>query len=216
MLSVNNLAARQQTISLRPDPAQTRVALASKPDHQKRSQIIRSNSTCSKSIIIRYSQLVLLGALVVLTAGRTNAQSEQPKQIELLNHSLRIIQGQTARISLILPRLANPHLPNDSISARIQVLGTEGEVLVQSSELNITPGQTRCWDVPRCLLPASRDVGGRRQVRVRLLVTTLSADLDLPSVIPTIEVIDEITGGTMLQMGKTFLIFVSSPNRTNP
>lgn len=177
---------------------------------------MRSNFTRSKSIVIRYSRLVLLVALVALTAGRAKAQSEQPKHLDLLSYSFGIIQGQTARISLMLPRLANPQLPGDTVSARIQVLGTEGEVLVQSGELNVAPGQTRCWDVPRGMLPASRDVGGRRQVRVRMLVTTLSADLDLPSVMPTIEVIDDLTGGTVSHAGKTFLIFVSGPNGTSP
>jgi hypothetical protein len=53
-------------------------------------------------------------------------------------------------------------------------------------------------------------------VRVRMLVTTLSADLDLPSVMPTIEVIDDLTGGTVSHAGKAFLIFVTGPNKTNP
>ena len=177
---------------------------------------MHSNSSRSKSIIIRYSQLVLLVAAVVLTAVQANAQSDQPKHIELLSYSFGIIQGQTARISLILPRLANPQLPGDAVSARIQVLGTEGEVLLQSGELNVAPGQTRFWDVPRAMLPASREVGGRRQVRIRMLVTTQSNDLDLQSVMSTLEVLDDFTGGTVSQAGKTFLIFVSGPNGSNP
>jgi hypothetical protein len=32
---------------------------------------------------------------------------------------------------------------------------------------------------------------------------------------PTIEVIDTLTGGTVYEMGKTFLIFVSGPNGTS-
>ena len=162
-----------------------------------------------KRHIIRCSLIILLVGLVALTPGRANAQSNQ--YIELLSYSFGMIQGQTARISITLPRLAKPQLPDDPVSTRIQLLDTEGEVIAQSSEIKVAPGQTRFWDVPHSQLSASREPGGRSQLRARMLITTLSADRERPSVMPQIEVIDDITGGTVLYAGKTFLIFVTGP-----
>src|SRR5689334_18585157 len=94
-----------------------------------------------KRQIIRAGLIVLLVALIGLTADRANAQSSE--HIQLLSYSFGVIQGQTARISITLQRLANPQLPGDPVSARIQLLNTEGEVIAQSAELRIARGQTR-------------------------------------------------------------------------
>src|SRR5262249_24668765 len=118
------------------------------------------------------------------------------------------------RISITLRRLANPSLANEPISARFQLLDTEGDVIAQSAAITVRPGQTRFWDQPRSSLPESSEPGGRLQVRVRVLVTAQSSNLDRSSLMPTIEVIDTITGGTVYQMGKRFLIFVPTPNGT--
>ena len=150
-------------------------------------------------------------ALIGLFAGQAKAQTSG-EHIELLSYSLGIIQGQTARVSVTLRRLANPRLPDDPVIARFQLLDTEGEVIAQSAEIRIRRGQTRYWDQPRAALPASSEPGGRVQVRVRILITTLSNDLERTSLMPTIEVIDALTGGTVYQMGKRFLIFVPTPH----
>jgi len=157
------------------------------------------------------SGLVILA--VGLAAGQVNAQEQ--RHIELLSYSFGVIQGQKARVSITLPRLANPRLPDNPVNARIQLLDTEGEVIAQSGDIRVQPGQTRYWDQPRASLPPSGEPGERLQLRVRILVTTLSADLDR-SLMPTIEVIDTLTGGTVSDAKKTFLIFVSGPNGTPP
>ncbi|HEX5736660.1 MAG TPA: hypothetical protein VF131_27765 [Blastocatellia bacterium] len=161
--------------------------------------------------IIRCSLVVLL---IGLAAGRANAQEN--RHIELLSYSFGVIQGQKARITIILPRLANPHPPQNPVNAHIQLLDTEGDVIAQSGELRLLLGQTRSWDQPRALLPASGEPGERIQLRVRVLVTTLSGDVGRPSLMPAIEVIDTLTGETVYHMGKRFIIFVSGPNGTRP
>ena len=161
-----------------------------------------------RQIILSFVTLMLIGL-----SSQATAQNET-KHIELLSYSLGIIQGQTARISITLRRLANPRLADEPISARFQLLDTEGEVIAESAEIRVRPGQTRFWDQPRSVLPASTEPAGRLQVRVRVLVTTQSSAVDRSSLMPTIEVIDTITGGTVYQMGKRFLIFVPTPNGT--
>jgi len=159
-------------------------------------------------IILSFVTLMLIGL-----PSQAKAQNET-KHIELLSYSFGIIQGQTARISITLRRLANPRLADEPISARFQLLDTEGEVIAESAEIRVRPGQTRFWDQPRSVLPASAEPGLRLQVRVRVLVTTQSSAVDRSSLMPTIEVIDTIAGGTVYQMGKRFLIFVPTPNGT--
>ena len=158
-----------------------------------------------KHNVIRYSVIVLLIGLVALAAGRANAQTDQ-KYIELLSYSLGFAPGETARISVTLRRLANPELP--PINARIQLLDTEGKVIAQSDEIKVEPGQIRFWDAPRNQIPVSGEPRtGRLQVRARMVVTTSATDFDPESVMPAIEIIDGITGRTLHNAGKRFLIF---------
>src|SRR5215475_6101627 len=163
-----------------------------------------------KHNIIRYSMIVLLIGLVALAAGRADAQTDQ-KYIELLSYSFGFAPGETARISVTLRRLVNPELP--PINARIQLLDTEGSVIAQSDEIKVEPGQIRFWDAPRNQIPVSGEPGTRRlQVRARMVITTSAPDFDPESVMPTIEIIDGITGRTLHNAGKRFLIFVCDVN----
>src|ERR1041385_6118881 len=102
-----------------------------------------------RQIIFSFVTLMLIGL-----SSQAKAQNET-KHIELLSYSFGIIQGQTARISITLRRLANPRLADEPISARFQLLDTEGEVIAESAEIRVRPGQTRFWDQPRSVLPAS-------------------------------------------------------------
>jgi hypothetical protein len=155
--------------------------------------------------VIRYSMIVLSIGLVVLTSGRAYAQ-EHGQWIELLSYPWGLARGETARISVTLRRLANPQQP--AVSARIQLLDTEGRVISQSGEIRVESGRIRFWDAPRDLITVSGEPGtGRLQVRTRILVTTLSYDLDTVSLMPTIEIIDGITGRTLHNNDGRFKIF---------
>jgi hypothetical protein len=165
----------------------------------------------TKHNVIRFSMTVLLIGFVALAAGRANAQTDQ-KYIELLSYSFGFAPGETARISVTLRRLANPQQP--TVSARIQLLDTEGRVISHSDVIKVEPGQIRFWDAPRNQIPVSREPRtGRLQARARMVVTTSATDFDPESVMPTIEIIDGITGRTLHNAGKPFLIFTCNPNR---
>jgi hypothetical protein len=167
---------------------------------------VMHRTTTNRQIIL----CSLIGLLFGFAASLAKAEG-MPQHIELLSYSFGVTQGQTARISIILQRLANPRPPDQPVSAVVQLLDIEGEVITESGELKVLPGQTKYWDVPRDLLPTSGEPGGRVQLRVRIRVTTLSADLERLGLMPTIEVIDTITGETRSEAGKRFLIFVSGP-----
>jgi len=144
---------------------------------------------------IPYSMIVLLIGLVAVTAGQANAQVSQSNgQIELLSTSWGIGPEHTTRVSLVNFALADGSVRR--FRARIQLIDTEGEVLAQSAEIEVAPGKTRFWDVPREQLPAG-DSTGRIQMRARILVTTGSSDANCSRPpLPTIELINPSTGET--------------------
>jgi hypothetical protein len=159
----------------------------------------------TKHNVIRFSMTVLLIGFVALAAGRANAQTDQ-KYIELLSYSFGFAPGETARISVTLRRLANPQQP--TVSARIQLLDTEGRVISHSDVIKVEPGQIRFWDAPRDLIPVSGEPRtGRLQVRTRMVVMVSATDFDTESLMPTIEIVDGATGRTLQNAGKRFLIF---------
>src|SRR5262245_2477027 len=142
---------------------------------------------------IRYSMIVLLIGSGALTAGRANAR-ENEKHIELLSSPHGITSGQTARGMVVCLGDGSVRLLSESITARFQLLDTEGEVIAQSDEIRVAAGQTRFWDVPREVLPTGEPTG-RIQVRARIVVTTRSPDSDL-SFLATLEIFDSSTGVT--------------------
>jgi len=164
-----------------------------------------------KHNVIRYGMIVLLIGLVALAAGRAYAQ-EQGIGIVVLSDSWGFVRGETSRISVTLQRLANPQQP--TVSARIQLLDTEGRVISQSDEIRVEPGQIRFWDAPRDLIPVPGESGtGRLQVRTRIVVRASTTDFDPESLMPTIEIIDGNTGSTLHKNDGTFKIFTCSPYR---
>ncbi|HEY8458770.1 MAG TPA: hypothetical protein VIM99_00225 [Blastocatellia bacterium] len=142
--------------------------------------------------VIRYSVIVMLIGLVALAAGRANAQSRD--YIQLDSFSWGMCGGQFARISVA-------YLGDGSVrtvSASIQILDEESNVIAQSDEIRIEPGKIRYWDFPRETLPGGEPTG-RIQARSRILVRTSSFDVnsDPPPLAPVVELIDSSTGRTV-------------------
>ena len=148
-----------------------------------------------KHNVIRYSMIVLLIGLVGLTAGRADAQ-EQDRHIELLSRSWGIARGQTARASVVNAGLADGSVR--FLNASIQLLDTEGEVVAQSGEIRVEPGQTRFWDAPYEQIGGEREpTTGRLQLRARILFEKRSFDRNRPPLV-TLEIFDPSTGVTTL------------------
>jgi hypothetical protein len=139
--------------------------------------------------------VALVIALMGLAVRANTYGSDQDNPIEFVSGSLGIARGQTVSISVVV-YVGRPISNNDPVSARIQLLDTEGEVIVQSDEISVAPGQTRSWDVPRELLPAG-DSTGRIQVRARILVTTQSVRRS-PPLEATLELIDTTSSRSVI------------------
>ena len=162
-----------------------------------------------KHNVIRYGLIVLLIGLIALAAGRAYAQ-EQGRWIEVLSYSWGFARGETARISVTLRRLANPEQP--PVSARIQLLDTEGGVISQSGEIRVEPSKIRYWNASGYqILSAGHERIGRLQVRARILVNTGDVGEAQPPLAITVELIDAGTGRTVSHISYNPFITIDYP-----
>jgi hypothetical protein len=142
-----------------------------------------------------YSMIVLLIGVGAVAASRANAQLSRENTIELLSYSFGISPGQMARISVVNfgDRATTA---NNPVIANIQLLDTEGKVIVQSGEIGVAPGHTYVFD------PGFQG-GVNVQTRARIFVkfvTEKSFDIkrDRTPFAATVEVVDSNTGRTTM------------------
>ena len=142
--------------------------------------------------LIRCSLIVLMIGSVALAAGRANAQDRNEIIIESLPWG--ITPGLTARVSVAQFAFADGSVR--FVSASIQLLDTEGEVVAQSEEIRVEPGKTRFWDAPYEQIGGVREPGtGRLQLRARIQFEESSFDRDRPPLV-ALELFDSSTGVT--------------------
>src|SRR5262245_17896931 len=98
---------------------------------------------------IHCSLILLAVGFVGLASARANTPADQQdKQIELLSSPFGIASGQAVCISVVVYS-SRQVSANERISAHIQLLDTEGELIAQSGEISIEPGKMGSWNVPR-------------------------------------------------------------------
>jgi hypothetical protein len=141
--------------------------------------------------IIRCSLIVLLIASFALGDGRANARDRQTNEIMIESPPWGITSGHTARICVGLGD-GSVRL----VSAGIQLLDKEGEVVAQSDEIRVEPGKIRFWDASYEQISGVREPNGRLQLRARILFDERSFDRERPPVV-TVEIFDS-TGATNL------------------
>lgn len=145
-----------------------------------------------KHHVIRYSMIVLLFGMVGLAADRANAHH---REVIIESWSWGIARGQTARVSVVNSALADGSVR--FLKGSVQLLDTEGEVVAQSDEIRVGPGQTRFWDAPYEQIMGAREPTARLQLRARILFEHTSFDRNRPPLV-TLEIFDPSTGVTTL------------------
>ena len=154
-----------------------------------------------KHNVNRYGTILLLIGLVALAAGRANAQDRHRNEIHIESLSWGVSSGQTARISVVNSLSVDGSTRSTApIIVRIQLLNTEGEVLAESDEITVEPGNIRFWDAPYEQIGGLREATGRLQLRatiaLRNFVTNpINNRNDLP--LATLEIFDPVTGRTV-------------------
>jgi prepilin-type processing-associated H-X9-DG protein len=148
-----------------------------------------------KHNVIRYSVIVLLIGLVAVAADRANAQINHSNEIMGESFSWGIARSQTARVSVMNVAFADGSVK--TVRGRIHLLDTDGEVVAQSDEIRVEPGQTRFWDAPYEQIIGAREPTGRLQLRARILFEKRSFDRNRPPLV-TLEIFEPSTGVTTL------------------
>jgi hypothetical protein len=116
-----------------------------------------------------------------------------------------IIPGQTLRATLFNPRSSGPEAGSEAqrhaVSGHVKVFDGSGNLIAQSPDLVIPPGEFRSFDFNREALPSPGERGtGRLQMRASLEVSTVdppSTDQGASRLIAaSVELIDNSTGKT--------------------
>ena len=142
--------------------------------------------------------LIVLFAFITLPVVWAGAQN----QIELLSFhwgALGIVRGQTLRVSLINIGQER-QLPLVSVVVRIH--DTQGNVIAQTDETAVAPGQIRYFDFKRESLPFTGQTPDRLQFRAVVHVKGNRPDSPedlrrvVAALIPSFELYDQGTGRT--------------------
>lgn len=131
------------------------------------------------------------------TTGRTAAAQNNLKQLGLAIHPVGIVPGQTLRLSVFNPP-ASPQ-QTTGINGHVKVFDGQGNLLAQSAEVVIAPGQFHSFDFPREALAAVGEPGtGRLQVHGSVQVAFADGSVrSLRANIPVaLEILDTRSGAT--------------------
>ena len=159
-------------------------------------RIMKLRNTFTKLITmtVALAAIALIGS--TWAAGQTESQNNL-KQLHL--GCIGFVDGQTLRFSAFNPN--PPERVSEPVRARVRLYDAAGNVLAQSEEVDLPPGQFRTFDFNRAGLRAAGEPNtGRLQVRAEIiygfvLTSTLIPSDQFPA---AMELIDNSTGRTIL------------------
>jgi len=151
---------------------------------------------------VYYGSIVLLIAIVGLTAVASRARTVQDNSEEFANAVLTLTPGQTLRITVAnqLPSGADGRKYKMLVAAII--LDAEGRVIANAGEITLGPGEFHSFNFNRADLPGAGPLRLRAEIHQRTFpgfaggVSVASADVD-----GVIETIDNLTGQTQAATG---------------
>ena len=121
-----------------------------------------------------------------------------------------IVFSQTLRVTLFNPPSfgweAGSELEGGAVGGHVKVFDGSGNLIVQSAELVIPPGEFRSVDFDRHALARSGEPGtGRLQARIKPFFDFKSDRLS--RVLASFEIVDNSTGKTVVLAGQQCLVF---------
>jgi hypothetical protein len=117
-----------------------------------------------------------------------------------------IIPGQTLRVTLFNPPAFESGTQSESVNGHIKVFDGGGNLIAQSSEQAVRPGEFRSFDFDRHALPLSGAPGtNRAQTRIKPFFDFESERLS--RVLASFEIVDNSTGKTVAMSGQQCLVF---------
>ena len=154
-------------------------------DDRKRIQVT------SHAIIGRLPTLALLALFLV----QPQVRAQEEPSVVFHSISWGLVRGQTVRFSVSNPVAPSQREPLRSILVQVRLFDASGAVLATGDEISIPPGEFRSVDFSRDDLPVTTNPGGRVQTRALVRYRTFSI-VDRTQLIPSIELIDDLTGRT--------------------
>lgn len=162
-----------------------------------------------KHNLIRFSLIVLLIGIAALSTVQTQAQTEQTRQITLIQDlaPVGLVYGQTLRISAhnpLAPAAPGADGREFKMLFAVTILDADGRVLARGDEIMLDPGEFHSFDFNRANLPlAGEPSTGRLQVRGeirRRFVSGIAARIsqgELDNFFSVVELVDNSTGKTL-------------------
>jgi hypothetical protein len=117
-----------------------------------------------------------------------------------------IVPGQTLRVTLFNPPSSESEAQSEPVGAHVKIFDGSGNLITQSQELVIPPGEFRSFDFNRFALSLSGEPGtNRAQARIKPFFNFQSELLS--PVLASFEIIDNSAGKTVLLAGQECLVF---------
>jgi hypothetical protein len=108
-----------------------------------------------------------------------------------------IVPGQTLRVTLFNPPFSESGAQNEPVGGHVKVFDGSGNLIAQSPELAIPPGEFRSFEFNRFALSLPGEPGtNRANVRIKPFYNFRSGRVS--PVLPSFEIVDDITGKTKL------------------
>jgi Ca2+-binding RTX toxin-like protein len=117
-----------------------------------------------------------------------------------------IVPGQTLRVTLFNPPSSESEAQSEPVGGHVKVFDGSGNLIAQSPELAIPPGQFRSFDFNRFALSLQGEPGTNR-VNVRIKPSYNFRSERLSPVLASFEIVDNRTGKTVVMSGQECLVF---------
>jgi hypothetical protein len=122
------------------------------------------------------------------------------------DYLMGIVPGQTLRVTLFNPPATETETSPQPVGGHVKVFDGRGNLIAQSSELAIPPGEFRSFDFDRAALHLAGEPGtNRAQVRIKPFFNFPSKRLS--HVLASVESVDNSTGKTVVLAGQQCLVF---------
>jgi hypothetical protein len=117
-----------------------------------------------------------------------------------------IVPEQTLRVTLFYPQSSGSEAQSEPVGGRVKVFDRSGNLIAQSPELAIPPGEFRSFDFDRFALSLPGEPGtNRAQARIKPFYSFRSERLS--PVLASFEIVDNRTGKTVVLSGPECLVF---------
>ena len=157
---------------------------------------MRMNFARSKSIKRLATLAVVAFSFFQLPAGAQSSLQSNETTVAGETALVGLASGDMLRFTAFNPSKTESGGPNEPISLQLKLYDARGDVIAESRQIEIPPGEFRSVDFNNDQLPAVSEPGARNQVRTRPLWGVRLRSTSL--VTTSLEIVDSSTGSSHL------------------